>query len=398
MTDAELQVPGRAGWRSIVLLCVGTLCATIAVYIYLPILAPYAQSLGASLSLVGIISGAYGFTQLLLRMPSGLLSDRWQRRKLFVIAGAACAVVSCLGLSLSQDPRMFVIWRGLAGVAATMNAVNTALFATQFIATQTARAMGFYMFTLQSAFALGPVLGGWSAAAFGWRAPFVLGAVLGVVGLAALSRVWEPPRVPAVIPAWRHRLAGLLRHASVLQSFTLLAVSAFSMFVTTFTFVPILAVRLGAGRAQLGLLVFLTMGTVSLVSLLGGNPHLARLGRQRTIGVGYVIIAVSALALPWVPDLLWLTVAQIASGVGLGLVGPLAITQSLDSIDTGDQATASGIAQSGASLGLLVGPVIGGLLADRWGLATTFIMVGILCLLTAAWSITLGLRSARSAD
>jgi len=43
-----------------------------ALYVYNAYLSAYARALGASLSLVGIIVAAGGFTQLVLRIPSGI--------------------------------------------------------------------------------------------------------------------------------------------------------------------------------------------------------------------------------------------------------------------------------------------------------------------------------------
>lgn len=49
----------------------------LSMYTYVPILALYAQRLGASYDMVGIIIGSYGLTQLLLRLPIGIASDAW---------------------------------------------------------------------------------------------------------------------------------------------------------------------------------------------------------------------------------------------------------------------------------------------------------------------------------
>lgn len=56
-------------------------------YTYVPNLSAYLRELGASLTLIGIVTGSYGFTQMLARIPLGILSDRIGRRKIFVSAG-----------------------------------------------------------------------------------------------------------------------------------------------------------------------------------------------------------------------------------------------------------------------------------------------------------------------
>jgi MFS family permease len=52
-----------------------------SLYMYVPILPTHARSVGASEAQIGSILAAYGLTQLLLRLPLGLLADRWGRKK-----------------------------------------------------------------------------------------------------------------------------------------------------------------------------------------------------------------------------------------------------------------------------------------------------------------------------
>lgn len=66
-------------------------------YLYVPVLSTYAVSAGASLSMVGIIIGSYGFTQMILRLPIGIISDILGNRRLFLFLGMVCAFISGLG-------------------------------------------------------------------------------------------------------------------------------------------------------------------------------------------------------------------------------------------------------------------------------------------------------------
>ena len=167
--------PALASKRAIGLLVFGTLLASMSLYIYIPTLPPYALSLGASLSLVGAISGSYGIFQILLRVPVGIAADRWQRPILIVIIGNVGGVIACLGLLLSTEPRTFIIWRAIAGFGATTHGVFATLFAAQFDADRVPRAMGLFSFTLYFSAALGPLIGGQAAQMFGWVAPFAVG-------------------------------------------------------------------------------------------------------------------------------------------------------------------------------------------------------------------------------
>ena len=84
------------------LFCVAMLLYWFSMYTYVPILPLYAASLGASYKMVGLVIGVYGITQLLLRIPQGILSDRWRKRKLFVLLAMAVSCASATNESCSS--------------------------------------------------------------------------------------------------------------------------------------------------------------------------------------------------------------------------------------------------------------------------------------------------------
>ncbi|MCZ7573740.1 MAG: MFS transporter [Ardenticatenaceae bacterium] len=378
----------RARRHSLKFLVVGTLLSSLALYIYLPTLIPYALSRGASLTLVGVISGSYGFIQVFVRIPLGVLSDHWQRRKWFVVFGAICGVVSCLALALADDVSAIVVWRAVAGIGGATHAITATLFALQFDGAQTQRAMGIFSFSNTLAFAVGPLLGGLVGAAYGWRAPFLIGAVLGTMGLLMLIAVTEPAAGSRGRSVKRRELTDVVRRPVIVEAVVLIALLTFAQFVTTFTFIPVGLTRLGAGPDAVGILQFVTMSCFTLTSLVSGTLVVTRLGSQRTVGLGVALVGISVLAVPWMPNPLALTLAQAASGVGWGLCLPVLWAWALDGVESAAQGTGSAVVHTGGSVGILVGPIAAGLLAERLGLNPTFLLMGIVCLLAAGWPLT----------
>ena len=103
-----------------------------SLYAYVPILSPYAQDMGASLSMVGLIVAAYGLSQLLLRVPTGIISDRIGARRPFILIGLLAAVFAAAGMAMAKTPGQLLICRGMAGVAATTWVAFTTLFPAYF--------------------------------------------------------------------------------------------------------------------------------------------------------------------------------------------------------------------------------------------------------------------------
>ena len=118
--------------RSIILSYFSTLLFWGAVYIYMPILAPYSKMVSGSLQAVGMVMGAYGLSQLLLRIPLGIWSDRWRRRKPFILLGFIFDGLAALGLILSSNTAMLFFSVLTAGIASSMWVPFAVLFSSYF--------------------------------------------------------------------------------------------------------------------------------------------------------------------------------------------------------------------------------------------------------------------------
>ena len=70
----------KKGYR-LPLFCLVTSLFWFSMYTYVPVLTSYIESLGASHKMAGAIIGSYGFVQMILRIPLGILSDRMHKKR-----------------------------------------------------------------------------------------------------------------------------------------------------------------------------------------------------------------------------------------------------------------------------------------------------------------------------
>src|SRR3972149_7585368 len=113
---ADAVLPGYS--RSVLLFLASNFLFWATLYLYVPILPVYAQTLGASLSMVGLIVASYSIPQLLLRIPIGVLFDATTRRKLLVAIVILMTLMGALGLGLAAHPLELFFARALTGVGA----------------------------------------------------------------------------------------------------------------------------------------------------------------------------------------------------------------------------------------------------------------------------------------
>ena len=110
-----------------------------SVYTYPSFLTTYVtNTLGAAKVMAGMIVGSYGLTQMLLRIPLGILSDVMKKRKLFVVIGFVLSIGSSAGLTAA------------AMLAGQENVPDT----------KRGAAMGIYQALYGIGMFLGPVIGG----------------------------------------------------------------------------------------------------------------------------------------------------------------------------------------------------------------------------------------------
>ena len=83
-------------------------------------LSRYAISLGASLSLSGVIVGCFSITSLVVRPFSGMFANRMKKKMLLQIA-CVLMIVSSLAYTMFRDPRALIFVRILHGVGFSLN-------------------------------------------------------------------------------------------------------------------------------------------------------------------------------------------------------------------------------------------------------------------------------------
>ena len=362
------------------LFCVATLLYWFSMYTYVPILPLYAASLGASYKMVGLVIGVYGITQLLLRIPQGILSDRWRKRKLFVVTAMAVSCVSALGMWLAPNVAALLFFRGLSGVSATGWVVMVVLFSSYFSEAEAPRAYGIMnslgFFGQMTGMFAGGVIAEW----YGWSATFMLGAAVAAVGFC-LSLLMKETVPTATAPLRLAEVPGIMRNEHLLVAATMAGLVQLIAYGVLFGFAPVVAKNLHAANFELGLLTTLASAASIAASMLSGGWFVRRIGLRISVCLGFLLMALASAVIPWIETLTQLYVSQIFSGFGRGLVFPLLMSFSVAGMLPGTKATAMGVFQSLYALGMFAGPVAVGAIADAVGLDAGFGLCGLCGLL-----------------
>jgi EmrB/QacA subfamily drug resistance transporter len=187
-------------WWTLIAVCAGMFMLLLDVTI-VTVAQPAIQSgLHAGFSDVQWVLDAYALTLASLLLTSGVLADRYGRKRLFQI-GLVIFTLGSLLCGVAQSPLMLIVSRSGQGVGgAIMFATSLALLGNSFRGRDRGVAFGVWGAVMGVSTALGPVLGGIITTDWSWRGIFLVNVPIGVLAVALTAWQVEESKSPHPTP------------------------------------------------------------------------------------------------------------------------------------------------------------------------------------------------------
>lgn len=340
------------------------------------------EHLGASATLVGIVVATFAAVETLFKTTWGTIADRIGRRPV-IIWGLLLSSTAPVLMTLLRSPWLFVPLRLVDGIgSAALWPAAAAVMADRTTGAGRATAMGALNMCFLAGLALGPSLGLFVSGFTGsYRWGFYLASalLLGAAILAALVfREGEhgPDSTPHQTP--QQWAGGFLR--GIRQS-PLLLTMLFVAFIQMFG-VGLLAPILVIYAHEIVHLSDHLIGTLFLVIVLGvavasvpGGRMADRIGRPRTVMWGMVMASVGMWLLPLAGrgNLAILGVAALLLGGSYAISSPAWLAMMSEAAPRGSTGMVMGASETAQGAGLVIGPVLGGILYDAVGPQIPFV-------------------------
>lgn len=355
--------------------------------IIIPSLALYAESLGSSYSLVGIIVSVYAGAQLVTQVPAGHLSDR-TGRKLLVVAGFAGVVVAAILYNFANNPYYVLALQALAGLS--IGCIWPPLMAQlteQTRPVERGKVMGIFNTAYFSGVGLGPLVGGYVSSNFGNLASFNLWAVVsGMGGLFAILYFKEMPGpVTTVDPQARAgtRAGKLVKEGTFTSFMAACVVRSRGGFCTGFNnaILPLYvsSLFLNIPETKIGGLMFIHGMMLAVFNFPGGMAS-DRFGRKWPSLYGSLVATAGVLwySLPSGYWALFAAVGLAGAGAATTNAGMAALVGDISSPSR--RGEAFGFFLTSFFVGMVLGSLLFGLVADLAGLRASVLMWGIFSL------------------
>jgi MFS family permease len=377
-------VNGGVLWRIALVLGIAQLgFATI-----LPLLPLYlTERLGASVKLVGLVIAAFALVETFFKTAWGGVADRYGRKPI-ILLGLALSAFAPLLMSVLRVPALFVPLRLVDGMgSATLWPSSAAAVADTTAPEQRATGMAVLNTAFLGGMAAGPALGLFVAGAAGDpRAGFYLSSALFVLAIVLAALFFPSTHHHAHAPGaaahhgWSEHLRTFL---DGLRASPILSILYFVAFVQMFgvgILIPIAAIYakqvLGLHENAIGGLFLAVTIAVALAGVPGGRLA-DRIGKPRLVTMGMLIGTVGMWLLPFGGGLWPLVMAGVLLGISYAFVFPAWLALITELAPPGRLGLAIGTSETVQGMGVVLGPLLGGLLWDTLGPQAPFVACAI---------------------
>lgn len=366
----------RRNHRIFFTLFLSVFAASLGVGLVVPLIPVYAHGLGAGAFQIGLIFGAFSLTRTLFVPLFGRLSDI-MGKKPFLVLGLFLYFVLSIGYVYSSQVTQLVLIRLAQGFASAM--IIPVAQAYVGVITPDGRegfTMGFFNMALFGGLSAGPILGGLVKDAFGINISFLSMAGLCLAG-CLLCLVLLPPEHTG--PFKQMKGGPGKSYLRILRDPAVFSLLAFRLGFNTcigiiWAFLPLLAgTRFDLSSTKIGIIVTINV----LISGLLQSPMgyaADRLNKRVLVAFGGILAAAAMLYIHRAASFAELFTANavlgIAGGISLPALMALCVIQGRRLNGMG---TVMGVMAMAHSLGMLVGPMVAGLILDSFSFTAVFI-------------------------
>lgn len=353
-----------------------------------PVLPRFAQDLGATPEVIGLIVAASTITGVVIKLPAGALSDVLGRKRMMLMG--------CLFFALPPFLYPFVHSAGALLALRFLHGFATAIFspvASAFVADLSERGrgekLGWFAAAGDLGSTLGPLLGGlllfYTAS---YPMTYLTVGVLGLLPLLMVLRLPDDEKPRATGSSlgarsdqfWRGIREVVSSRAVVLAS--TLEAAMYGGYGAFLGFFPIYATKIGINDAQIALVMGVQLATIMLAKPLSGQLS-DRIGRKPMILAGLFLCAATLPLIPNVTSLWLLFPVSALFGLGVAIVTPSTTALVADLVKAGRMGSAMGVFGTIWDIGEASGPIIAGFLIASWGYSSAFTLLALLMVAAA---------------
>jgi len=322
----------------------------------------YAASIGASYVDLGLLGAVGNIVYTVFTLTTGLLLDRFERLRLYTVYAFMGALILGFFTLADNIPRL-VFARALMGVASASFWVSASTLTADISPPERlTQSMGRYNLSWITGFAIGPYLGGLVSSNLGFNTLFLCTASL-MVASGLLSQLMLRPRLS-------------LRNRSGSEGLSLAPFRRLSAaYLTLLPFTMVLGIYMaivpghlsleGLTASTVGLLI--TMTNVARGLTFVNVERFVAWGARRSVALASALLVSGMLVFSYSTGLAGYASALALYGVAAGIMTPVVLDYIAKRCEPGSLGAAMGLHEGVYGVGMFIGPIAGGGLAEVYG-------------------------------
>ncbi len=343
-----------------------------------PVLPLFAAHLGADPSGVGFVAAVSAFTGVVFSIPAGILSDRFDKRKMLILSSCVFSTVPFLYLAVTQIWQLAVV-RFFHGFATAIFIPVAMALVSELFHEERGEKMGWFSTATLFGRFMAPIIGGSIIGALAFNPGLAYKTVYIVCGLAGtvtflLTIIIPQSETPQhENQAWGDTVETFRTVFSNKAILITCAVEAAILFAygTFETFLPLYSVRNGLSPYAVGILLSAQVITLALSKPIMGRFS-DRHGRRPQIFTGALIAAACIGIFSLFRSFIPLLALSIAFGFSLSIVTSASSAYVADLSSREARGSAMGLLGSIMDMGHTTGPLVSGFVAAYSGFGMAF--------------------------
>ena len=350
-----------------------------AQYAHISFQTVFLTSIQVSASFIGLILGAYGVSQMLLRLPIGLMADLGGNHRLFIQLGMLASIAAGLLRMFVQNDFGFLTANILSGIASAMW-ISFLVYYTSFFDSENQRMATTKVFLGNT---MGIALAFVSSAllyprfqdpGMGMMVVASTGMLAGLIGIVITANIKKPekktilPRVSFLLTVFKNKK---------LLFFSLLALVLLGVQSTTvMSFTTQIVEDRGGSPTIVGLSTIVFMAFSVCFARIGSTQSfIKRFSKQSLVPAIFFLLTVYLILVSHTSSIAVILFSQTLPSIAFGILLGILTTEAMSEIPQEKKSTAMGAYQSIYAIGMTLFPAMSGRIAEFHSIGRAFIVL-----------------------
>ncbi|MDX2302624.1 MAG: MFS transporter [Microscillaceae bacterium] len=357
----------RLWTRDFILLTLTNLFLATGSFLLIPVLPIYVRDMfGASKTEIGYIMGFYTLSALLLRPFAGFALDALGRKSIYLL-GLALFVLLMPSYAWVSSMWMLLGIRFLQGMSWGIVTTGGSTIASDIVPLERrGEGIGYFGMSFTIAMALGPVLGLTLIQGIDYPSLFYLTTTVALITFVLANLI----KYPQIVQSGKSSFVwtkDIFYDARVIPA-SMLALISSGVYGGLISFIGLFmeesGIRTGYALMDSGAAFFMAYALgLTIIRPIAG-VQMDRHGPAQVMGAGFIALIIGLLTLASAQEIWSFLLASLISGIGMGVIMPTVITMVVNMVEPQRRGVANSTFFSAVDIGVGVGTVLLGRLAD----------------------------------